>query len=480
VDDRLSGLPWDELWHTQGDIPWPALEAFAEAEAAKPDLTAELFQTYERARDVSLTNICYADLYVAAIFALAAPRLDEVRRRTIGEFLVKKLAEAGRDDDDLMMEVLVSASGSMGPAIVPAVLDAIAAEPDSTGAWFHLWNLTGLAAATEDAGLRDQTVRACVEMLERADHGRLDTDLGIEAAHTLTLLGRTEYAGLLNRLSRKCEPFCGRGDYEEAVQLLEGSPNDDPWPEPWEEPVREWLVPRWQMVRDWFARRDAEELEDAGADSTQPDTIVRRFLMSVWAIDLPDDLFEDAPFITSRLLEYAETYEGAAPNELDEPTLRSVLLDVFPRKVAGERSFFAKVAPVVEAFLGWMASEGTLANASALAQVVQGWTEQIVAAAMDPENWGPAKTMTMKAEQAGVDTTDADALQRFWYEQALQSLESLEQEAPDRADQPRLTRTAPIVEHAPRIGRNDPCPCGSGRKYKKCCGNPAKGQPAST
>ena len=25
-----------------------------------------------------------------------------------------------------------------------------------------------------------------------------------------------------------------------------------------------------------------------------------------------------------------------------------------------------------------------------------------------------------------------------------------------------------------RIGRNDPCPCGSGRKYKKCCGNPSK------
>lgn len=22
----------------------------------------------------------------------------------------------------------------------------------------------------------------------------------------------------------------------------------------------------------------------------------------------------------------------------------------------------------------------------------------------------------------------------------------------------------------PTVGRNDPCPCGSGRKYKKCCG----------
>jgi uncharacterized protein YecA (UPF0149 family) len=23
----------------------------------------------------------------------------------------------------------------------------------------------------------------------------------------------------------------------------------------------------------------------------------------------------------------------------------------------------------------------------------------------------------------------------------------------------------------PKVGRNDPCPCGSGRKYKKCCGS---------
>ena len=22
----------------------------------------------------------------------------------------------------------------------------------------------------------------------------------------------------------------------------------------------------------------------------------------------------------------------------------------------------------------------------------------------------------------------------------------------------------------PRVGRNDPCPCGSGKKYKHCCG----------
>lgn len=31
-------------------------------------------------------------------------------------------------------------------------------------------------------------------------------------------------------------------------------------------------------------------------------------------------------------------------------------------------------------------------------------------------------------------------------------------------------RTPPVRLDAPSIGRNDPCPCGSGRKYKKCCG----------
>ncbi len=28
----------------------------------------------------------------------------------------------------------------------------------------------------------------------------------------------------------------------------------------------------------------------------------------------------------------------------------------------------------------------------------------------------------------------------------------------------------PYRREQPKIGRNDPCPCGSGKKYKKCCG----------
>ena len=31
-------------------------------------------------------------------------------------------------------------------------------------------------------------------------------------------------------------------------------------------------------------------------------------------------------------------------------------------------------------------------------------------------------------------------------------------------------RKSQIFVAAPTVGRNDPCPCGSGKKYKKCCG----------
>lgn len=34
-------------------------------------------------------------------------------------------------------------------------------------------------------------------------------------------------------------------------------------------------------------------------------------------------------------------------------------------------------------------------------------------------------------------------------------------------------RTGPIVRDTPKVGRNEPCPCGSGKKYKKCHGKAA-------
>jgi uncharacterized protein YecA (UPF0149 family) len=37
-------------------------------------------------------------------------------------------------------------------------------------------------------------------------------------------------------------------------------------------------------------------------------------------------------------------------------------------------------------------------------------------------------------------------------------------------DEPPLPDPVEPIQSGSRPGRNDPCPCGSGKKYKKCCG----------
>ena len=39
-----------------------------------------------------------------------------------------------------------------------------------------------------------------------------------------------------------------------------------------------------------------------------------------------------------------------------------------------------------------------------------------------------------------------------------------------RSDGSKSVKRAPVVNKTPKVGRNDPCPCGSGLKYKKCHG----------
>jgi hypothetical protein len=49
--------------------------------------------------------------------------------------------------------------------------------------------------------------------------------------------------------------------------------------------------------------------------------------------------------------------------------------------------------------------------------------------------------------------------QMRWAEEAIREEEALLE----------AERGEPYVRELPKIGRNDPCPCGSGKKYKKCC-----------
>ena len=70
---------------------------------------------------------------------------------------------------------------------------------------------------------------------------------------------------------------------------------------------------------------------------------------------------------------------------------------------------------------------------------------------------------------AGTEMTSVYQESSAVHEQ-LQGYDHLARDMADQAAAAQPQKVATIVRNMPRVGRNDPCPCGSGKKYKKCCG----------
>jgi preprotein translocase subunit SecA len=71
----------------------------------------------------------------------------------------------------------------------------------------------------------------------------------------------------------------------------------------------------------------------------------------------------------------------------------------------------------------------------------------------------PQKTMHQSTSAFGGSTTGSDSQQA----QAKKASDVVS-EAAEAVEKAKPVRTGP------KVGRNDPCPCGSGKKYKQCCG----------
>lgn len=79
---------------------------------------------------------------------------------------------------------------------------------------------------------------------------------------------------------------------------------------------------------------------------------------------------------------------------------------------------------------------------------------------VEPQAGQPAIEELMQASRSGHEAFDAEVKTRHLL------LRQLFRKASQRED----AAPVPARRAEPKIGRNDPCPCGSGEKYKKCCG----------
>jgi len=83
---------------------------------------------------------------------------------------------------------------------------------------------------------------------------------------------------------------------------------------------------------------------------------------------------------------------------------------------------------------------------------------QILAQAKDPQMRSLIIGIYRKMLVDGVDVSDDKEVKKWMkkHPEVLQGGETIKVETVRREE--------------PKVGRNDPCTCGSGKKYKKCCG----------
>jgi hypothetical protein len=125
------------------------------------------------------------------------------------------------------------------------------------------------------------------------------------------------------------------------------------------------------------------------------------------------------------LLLHATAYDlGQLPEHVDREQLRGLLQEVLPGRLEGQEPYARDLPDLLEDFLLHVASEEGLTTSWEWSSAIAENRESYAMALRDP------------------------ARQRLGHDR----------------------RFEPVRRRAPKVGRNDPCPCGSGRKLKHCCG----------
>lgn len=153
---------------------------------------------------------------------------------------------------------------------------------------------------------------------------------------------------------------------------------------------------------------------------------------------------------SANIFDFLHVYEGMTIGEVDKATLSRAFFSHFPRKVFDPDFDAEAVVAEFLALFRFIDREFELEHPD---QVFDFFADpQLVdkfdAAMNDDSNYGMAKSFLATG---GPPNLGSGGLSN-----GLRLVSQLEEREPYRSDEPD-------------VGRNDPCPCGSGKKYKKCC-----------
>jgi hypothetical protein len=148
---------------------------------------------------------------------------------------------------------------------------------------------------------------------------------------------------------------------------------------------------------------------------------VAAFLASPRAAPFLDDR-EGAGEAARAFLDACYVGLAARPDLLDEEQLREALIELLPPRLDPSSRSAARAIPIARALLDHFFETRPNPNAWKFPEVFDGAAAEL-----------PARLKAAGGSALAPDPT-------------------------------------PITRPGSKLGRNDPCPCGSGRKWKKCCG----------
>ena len=271
-----------------------------------------------------------------------------------------------------------------------------------------------------------------------------------------------------------------------AVEIFEHEvgewyPDPDLWPE----------KRNWTTFQRWFKWEICEMIYDLEDSAVEPDylsySVGGEFRIdanlfdeegwidpdqaSEWAENLYDR-FRESPeaehFLKEHgagnlgwgigLFDFLHGYENQTIQQLTPATFEFALMGHFPRKVMDPDLDAVAVIEEFQALFAFLAREYGLESGAKCLEYIEkadGLAEEFEAAMSDESKFGMAKSFMTAGLSAGFDMTSNEGIERFT---------EIFNTGARAANLPE-----PFRDDSPDIGRNDPCLCGSGKKYKKCC-----------
>jgi hypothetical protein len=132
---------------------------------------------------------------------------------------------------------------------------------------------------------------------------------------------------------------------------------------------------------------------------------------------------QDQKKIVDRFLACAYDELGVAPPFLDGEGMHGIVGHLLPAHFGRKDPLGPEVVPVLRAYLAFLEENAVVAQSFELKHALEGTAEE--------------------------------------FEEMVRTGAS--------AHHAPVSKDKPFVHQASKVGRNDPCPCGSGKKFKQCC-----------